>query len=42
MSRREGVLLLQETLWGETRREQRRIGRWLAWLRASLPRKEEP
>jgi len=32
--RMDGVaaqMVLQDTLWHETRREQRRIGRWLAW-----------
>ena len=27
----EGLVFLQDTLWRETRREQRRINRWLAW-----------
>lgn len=31
MSRVEARLYLQDTLWRETRREQRRIFRWLAW-----------
>jgi hypothetical protein len=29
----EATLLLQDVLWNETRREQRRINRWLAWSR---------
>jgi hypothetical protein len=29
----EALLLLQDELWHETRREQRRPARWLAWLR---------
>lgn len=29
----EAELLLQDVLWKETRREQRRVGRWLAWSR---------
>jgi hypothetical protein len=27
----ESLLFLQETLWTETRRDQRRLNRWLAW-----------
>jgi hypothetical protein len=30
-SRAEATLFLQDTLWHETRREQRRINRWRAW-----------
>ncbi len=30
----EAELLLQDVIWRETRREQRRISRWLAWARA--------
>ena len=30
----EAALVLQDTLWAETRREQRRTARWLAWFRA--------
>jgi len=33
MTRAEAELMLQDILWRETRREQRRIGRWLAWSR---------
>jgi hypothetical protein len=33
-SRDEAALVLQDTLWAETRREQRRIQRWAAWARA--------
>ena len=29
----EAKLFLQDTLWQETRREQRRIQRWLVWSR---------
>ena len=29
----EAALFLRDTLWAETRREQRRIQRWLAWRR---------
>lgn len=31
ISRDEAALYLQDTLWHETRREQRRINRWRAW-----------
>jgi hypothetical protein len=41
MSRAEAVLLLQDVLWRETRREQRRINRWLAWIRIRRQRREE-
>jgi hypothetical protein len=37
MSVDEAQLLLQDTLWHETRREQRRINRWLAWARLRRP-----
>jgi len=41
MSPEEAALLLQDVLWSETRREQRRINRWLAWAHVrSRPRKE--
>jgi len=33
MSRDAAALFLQDTLWRETRREQRRLFRWLAWRR---------
>ena len=33
MNRDEAQLLLQDTLWNETRGEQRRIFRWILWLR---------
>ena len=33
MDRTTAALYLQDTLWRETRREQRRIFRWLAWRR---------
>src|SRR5262249_18473446 len=29
----EAILLLRDTLWAETRREQRRIQRWSAWAK---------
>jgi hypothetical protein len=32
-SRAEAVIYLQDALWHETRREQRRINRWRAWCR---------
>jgi hypothetical protein len=39
----EATLLLQETLWQETRREQRRLNRWLAGARLRRDhRKEKP
>ena len=31
MSPQECLILLQDELWKDTRREQRRFGRWLAW-----------
>lgn len=40
MTRREARLVLQDALWTETRRDQRRVNRWLAWARRR--RKEEP
>jgi hypothetical protein len=33
----EAGLFLQDTLWRETRREQRRVARWLAWARLRRP-----
>jgi len=33
MDRMTAKMLLQDVLWNETRREQRRIARWLAWRR---------
>jgi hypothetical protein len=41
MTAEEGELFLQDTLWQETRREQRRLNRWLAWS-ALRRRKEGP
>jgi hypothetical protein len=32
-TRSEAILFLEDTLWQETRREQRRINRWLAWAK---------
>jgi hypothetical protein len=37
----EGQTLLQDALWGETRREQRWLGRWLAWDRRQKKRLRE-
>jgi len=31
MDRVSALLMLQDILWNETRGEQRRINRWLAW-----------
>jgi hypothetical protein len=42
MTAEEGELFLQDTLWQETRREQRRLNRWLAWAELRRQRKEEP
>ena len=33
MTRREGRLWLQDLFWQETRRDLRRLSRWLAWAR---------
>jgi hypothetical protein len=33
VTRREALLFFQDAVWQETRREQRRIGSWLAWAR---------
>jgi hypothetical protein len=41
MSVEEATLLLQDTLWLETRREQGRINRWLAWARLRSRRRKE-
>jgi hypothetical protein len=37
----EGQLYLQDTLWHETRREQRRLNKWLAWAELRRRRKEQ-
>jgi hypothetical protein len=42
MTPEEAALYLQDVLWHETRREQRRIDRWLAWARLRERRKETP
>lgn len=41
MSRAEALLYLQDTLWRQTRREQRRVQQWYAWAR-NRRRKEKP
>ena len=41
MSEAEARLFLQDAVWRETRREQRRINRWLAWARLRRQRREE-
>ena len=41
MSGAEGELYLQDALWRETRREQRRLNRWLAWSELRRRRKEQ-
>jgi len=42
MDRLTARMLLQDALWHETRREQRRIGRWLAWGWLRRMRKQSP
>jgi len=42
MTPEEAALLLQDVLWFETRREQCRINRWLAWAHFRSPRRKEP
>lgn len=37
MAVEEGTLYLQDVLWHETRGEQRRLNRWLAWARLGRP-----
>jgi hypothetical protein len=37
----EATVCLQDMLWAETRREQRRVNRWLAWHRGRQRRKEK-
>lgn len=39
MTAEEAGLFLQDELWKETRREQRRLGRWLAWAEIRRRRK---
>jgi hypothetical protein len=40
MTRQEARLFLQDVFWHETRREQRRLNRWLAWARLRRWRRE--
>ena len=42
MSGDEAALYLQDTLWQETRREQRWLNSWLAWAQLRRRRKEKP
>ena len=37
----EAAMFLQDTLWRETSREQRRINRWIAWARRRQQRKAD-
>jgi hypothetical protein len=41
-TRAEAEMFLQDTLWHETRREQRWVGRWLTWCRLRRPRRGGP
>jgi len=41
LTRPEARLLLQDIVWRETRREQRRLSRWLAWAWIKRRRREE-
>ncbi len=41
LSRDEALLYLQDVVWRETRGEQRRLYRWLAWARERRRRREE-
>jgi hypothetical protein len=40
MSRRQAMLLLQDAVWQETSRDQRRVSRWWTWVRLRRRRKE--
>ena len=42
MSRDEAQLLIQDVLWNETRGEQRRIFRWIIWLRMRKKEIQKP
>jgi hypothetical protein len=42
MTLHEAALLLQDLVWHETRREQRRLNRWLAWKRLTRRPGKEP
>lgn len=37
----EASMFLQDTLWAQTRREQRRVSRWLAWARLRRERRRQ-
>jgi hypothetical protein len=41
MTRAEALILLQDAVWRDTRREQRRINRWLVWARLRGERRKE-
>lgn len=41
MSRDESAMIAVDTLWAETRGEQRRVARWTAWRRRKLERQPE-
>lgn len=41
MSEQEGMVLLQDVVWQETRGEQRRLNRWLAWAGLRARRRKE-
>jgi hypothetical protein len=42
LGERQARLFLQDVLWQETGREQRRLSAWLAWARVRRRRKEKP
>ena len=39
-TREQAALVLQDAVWAETRGEQRRLNRWLAWARLRRREKE--
>jgi hypothetical protein len=41
MSEDESRMVLQDSIWSETRGEQRRVNRWIAWQQRRLQRKRE-
>lgn len=41
MSSAEALVFLQDVIWAETRREQRRLNRWLAWARMRRRRRAD-
>ena len=41
LTREEAAVFLQDTLWRETRREQRRVQQWLAWAKLRRLRRKE-